>query len=102
MNRWAVSNTRRRLAAARPAVWWRRRFRVGKPSLLHKTLLKLPRAFIWDTAFALAAHCRLVAIRQCSRRTPISTLVMQPRSTTRNGETRLEGHARRRVLEFNF
>src|SRR5271154_3506623 len=102
MNRWAVSNTRRRLAAARPAAWWRRRFRVGKHSLLHKTLLKLPRASIWDAAFALVAHCRLVAIRQCSTKAPISTSVMQPRSITKNGETRREGHARRRGSEFDF
>jgi len=102
MNRRVGNDTRRHLEASRPAVWWRRRFRVAKPLLLRKTPLKLPQASIWDTEFEVAARCRLAAFHLCSRRAPISTSVTQPRSITKNGGTRREGHVRRRGSEFNF
>src|SRR5271154_5671416 len=102
MNRRVGNDTRRHLEASRPAVWWRRRFRVAKPLLLRKTPLKLRQASIWDTEFALAAHCRLAETLRSSRRAPISTSVTQPRSITKNGGTRREGHVRRGESEFNF
>ena len=102
MNRRVGGNTRWHLGQAGPAVWWKRRFRAAKLSLLPKTPLKPRRASIWDTEFEVAARCRLAAFHLCSRRAPISTSVTRPRSITKNGGTRREGHARRRASEFNF